>query len=369
MMIATMAVLIAVPTAAEEYTYSMKRGSVFEAFEALQDGLPDALAQELYGISLNHAADTVENLRDKLDIFAWIRRIVSIAEESLPSVLPMLTRMLSLLLLMAASQGIAAPSLKTCYLEVAVLFAALEVFQLTVNMVDIVQKYLTNLCSVMNSFLPIMEAVCLMGGQVTEKAVSSGGILLLLTLIGNFNRIVLVPLTSLLLTLSVVTTTCHEVKLGGLVTGLRKLLQRLWSIMGIVFSFMLGIQTILARAADSLASRTARFAIGSFIPVAGGLLSEAFSTLQTGMRFVRQAAGCGGIIVLLALLLPGVVPLVLYKAVLSLSAAVADLLDLSAVAGLLSEVGGMMDFLLGVVLVTALLFLFALILFMKAQTG
>lgn len=360
------------PVSAEEYTFSMNgSGSVTESFDALRENLPEEFAHELEGISLSDAGKTAENLRDRLDLSVWIGKIFAAVEESIPSVLPSFVPMFSLILLMAASQAVVpeSPALKKNFLEYAGLFAAVEVFRLTATVVDIVQNYLTNLCRMMNFFIPVIETVCLLGGRMTEKAVTGGGLLLLITLIGNFNSVVLVPLTALLFTLSIVTMTCPEVKLGGMVTGLRKFIQRLWSIMGILFSFLLGMQTILAKSADSLASRTAKFAIGSFIPVAGGLLSEAFSTVQEGLSFVRQAAGIGGILVILAILLPGIVPLLLYKTALSLTASAAELLGAASVSGLFNEIKGIVEFLLGVVLMTALLFLLALILFTKTQTG
>lgn len=363
---------LCVPVQAEEYTFSMNGGnSVTESFDALRENLPDEARDELDGISLSDAGKTAENLRGKLDLSAWISKILHAVEKSIPSVLPAFVPLFSLILLMAASQAVVPDSsaLQKNFLEYASLFAAVEVFRLTSSVVQIVQSYLTNLCSVMNFFIPVIETVCLLGGRMTEKAVAGGGILLLITLIGNFNSIVLVPLTVMLFALSTVMMTCPEVKLGGMVTGLRKFIQRLWAILGMLFSFLLGAQTILAKSADNLASRTAKFAIGSFIPVAGGLLSEAFSTVKEGMSFVRQAAGIGGILVILAILLPGMIPLMLYKLALSLTASAAELLGVSSAAGLFNEIKGIVEFLLGVVLMTALLFLLALILFMKTQTG
>ena len=70
-------------------------------------------------------------------------------------------------------------------------------------------------------------------------------------------------------------------------SGLRKFIGRLWSVFGILFSFLLSVQTLLAGAADSLGARTARFALASFVPVAGGMIAEALSTLRGGMAYVR----------------------------------------------------------------------------------
>lgn len=373
-MTAVMFRLFSASVFAEEYTFSydsVENLSLGESFDELLSALPEDLADELSGLSMDDPAGTAENLRKKLDIGEWFGRIFSSVGEYLPNIIPSILPMFSLILLMAGAQAALpdSPALKKTFIEFSGLFAAVEVFRLTSSVVEIVQAYLDNLCRVMNFFVPVIEAVCLLGGKLTEKAVSGGGIILLITLIGNFNNVVLVPLTYLLFSLSAVTMTCGEVKLGGMVGGVRKFIMRLWSIMGMLFSFLLGIQTVLAKSADNLASRTAKFAIGSFIPVAGGILSEAFSTVQEGMKFVRQAAGVGGILLILAILLPGIIPLALYKMALSLTASAAELLGVTSVAGLYNEIRGIVEFLLAVVLVTALLFLLALILFTKTNAG
>lgn len=363
--------VLACPTYAEEYTFSFDdRRSVEKSFDELLSALPEDLRNELDSVSLDDTESTVKALREEMNLGAWLRKIFAAVEDALPSIIPSFVPMFSLILLMAGAQAALpdSPALKKTFIEFAGLFAAVEVFRLTSSVVDIVRDYLDGVCKVMNCLVPVLEAVCLFGGKITEKAVTGGGILLLITLLGNFNNVVLVPLTYLLFALSTVTMTCQEVKLGGMVSGLRKFIMRLWSIMGILLSFLLGIQNILAKSADNLASRTAKFAIGSFIPVAGGLLSEAFSTVQEGMSFVRQATGIGGILLILAILLPGIIPLALYKLALSITASAAELLGVTSVTGLFTEIRGIVEFLLAVVLVTTLLFLLALMLFTKTQT-
>ena len=144
---------------------------------------------------------------------------------------------------------------------------------------------------------------------------------------------------------------------------------RLWQFGTLLFSFLLSVQSILAKSADSLAAKTARFAIGSFIPVAGGVIAEAFSTLKEGISVLRNAAGIGGIIVILLILIPGILPLILYKCTLSLAETAADVMNLGTMRGLLGEVHGITDMLFAFVLYTSLMFVLVIVIFTKAQVG
>lgn len=359
---------------AQEYTFYFGDDEILSAestINALADSLPDDLREEFEGISLHDIDGTVKNLQNKMSLGEWFERIFAVFEKYVPQILPSFLPLFSLILLMVCAQAVISEttSVKKSFIQFATLFLAVEVFRMTSTVLDMVRNYLSNLCNVMNFFVPLIETVCLLSGKVTEKAVTSGGLLLIITLIGNFNNIVLVPLTYLLFALSGITMTCSEVRIEGVVGGVRKFIMRLWTVMCIVFSFLLGIQSVLAKAADNLATKTAKFAIGSFIPLAGGMLSEAFTTVHEGMAFVRQATGIGGILIILAMLLPGIIPLALYKVALSVTKAVAEILGVTSIVGLFGEICGIIEFLMAVVLMTSLLFLLALILFTKTNVG
>jgi stage III sporulation protein AE len=177
------------------------------------------------------------------------------------------------------------------------------------------------------------------------------------------------PTVSLLFTFTAVVGACPDSHLGGVLSGVRKFIGRLWSVFGILFSFLLSVQTLLAGAADSLGARTARFALSSFVPVAGGMIAEALSTLRGGMAYVRQTAGVGGILVLLALFLPAVIPMVLVKLALSLTESAAGILGVGAASSMLGEVRGIAELIIGVVTGASLVFLITLMMFMKVWSG
>ncbi|MGN1408996.1 MAG: hypothetical protein ACI4XJ_02345, partial [Eubacteriales bacterium] len=150
------------------------------------------------------------------------------------------------------------------------------------------------------------------------------------------------------------------------VSSFRKFVNRMWQICAIFFSFLLGIQSILAKSADSLAAKGVKFAIGSFVPVAGGMLSEAYSTLREGLGFVRGVCGVGGIVVLLLLTVPALIPIVMYKLSIFIAKTASELLKCDVLTPILTEVGGIVDFLIGIMLSVELMFILSVLLFTKS---
>nr|MCR5682694.1 hypothetical protein [Clostridiales bacterium] len=213
----------------------------------------------------------------------------------------------------------------------------------------------------MELMVPVAEAIAIFDGSLTERQVASAGMMLAVTLTGEVAAHLLVPLTGALAGLTAVHAGCGV--LGSFTAGLRKALLRLWQFVTVCVSFLLGAQSVIAKSADSMAQRTAKFALSTFIPVAGSALAEAWSAIRTGAGFLRGAAGIGGILALLGLFIPAIVPLVLYRLLFSLSSEAAEILGLGEMHGMLEGAAGILELLVAFVLYSAVMFFFALVLF------
>ena len=238
---------------------------------------------------------------------------------------------------------------------------ACVVFRLATRAVTIARTVTETAAHIMELIVPVAEGICILGGAVTERQVASAGMMLAVTLTGEVAAHGLVPLTGALCGLTAVNAGCGV--LGSFTAGLRKALLRLWQFVAVCVSFLLGAQSVIARSADTMAQRTAKFALSTFIPVAGGALAEAWSAVRTGAGFLRSAAGIGGILALLGLLIPAVVPLLLYKAVLSLASQAAEVLGLAEMHAMLDGAAGILELLVAFVLYASAMFFFALVLF------
>ena len=357
---------------AAEYTYEKSESRsqmVAEGWEKLVEELPEELRGEADGIN----PATTGGLREKIGFKYWLGKFLEGISGSWGEVLPGIFRLFSMILLIAAVElsieNSPSSGLRKSFQTLSALASSVMLFGMTEKILDGAAAYLDRICGMMNTLTPMMEGLYLAEGNLTQRAVTTEAVMIAVTLIGNFTGKILAPLTNLLFTLSCLGNVCTDVRIGGFTNGFRKLIMRLWQFGTLLFSFLLSVQSILAKSADSLAAKTARFAISSFIPMAGGVIAEAFSTLKEGTAVLRNAAGIGGMIVLLLILVPGILPLVLYKCSLSLAETAAESMSLSGIRGMLGEVHGIVDMLFGFVLYTSLMFILVLVIFTKAQVG
>ena len=366
------ALVLSAPVQADEITYEKSPSAdlvLEENWKDVLDFLPEDIREE--AADLNPAED--EGLDDKIGFRYWIERILSSAGDILDGFLPSMLPLFSMLLVISAvemSIEITPESgLRKPFRLLTTLASSVLLFGITERIMTGAAAYLDRICGVMNLLTPVMEGLYLAGGNLTQKAVTTEAVMLAVTLVGNFSGKLLAPLTNLLFTLSCMSGVCSDVKIGGFTGGLRNTIMRLWQFGTLLFSFLLSVQTILAKSADSLAAKTARFAIGSFIPMAGGVIAEAFSTLKEGISVLKNAAGIGGIIVLLLIMVPGILPLILYKCALSIAETAAEMLNLGEMRGMIADIHGITDMLFAFVLYTSLMFMLVIIIFTKAQVG
>ena len=366
------ALVLSAPVQADEITYEKSPSAdlvLEENWKDVLDFLPEDIREE--AADLNPAEG--EGLDDKIGFRYWIERILfsacGILDGFLPSMLPLFSMLLVISAVEMSIEITPESGLRKPFRLLTTLASSVLLFGITERIMTGAAAYLDRICGVMNLLTPVMEGLYLAGGNLTQKAVTTEAVMLAVTLVGNFSGKLLAPLTNLLFTLSCMSGVCSDVKIGGFTGGLRNTIMRLWQFGTLLFSFLLSVQTILAKSADSLAAKTARFAIGSFIPMAGGVIAEAFSTLKEGISVLKNAAGIGGIIVLLLIMVPGILPLILYKCALSIAETAAEMLNLGEMRGMIADIHGITDMLFAFVLYTSLMFMLVIIIFTKAQVG
>ena len=96
--------------------------------------------------------------------------------------------------------------------------------------------------------------------------------------------------------------------------------------------------------------------LGSFVPVVGGALSEAFTTAQGCLHLLKTSVGIYGVVVSAVLFLPVIARLIVWYITVNLSSSASQVLGLSKISQFLKAISSALGILL------ALLFCFMLIL-------
>lgn len=246
------------------------------------------------------------------------------------------------------------------------LIAALSTGTVALKAARLAVSFISQLCSVMNAMIPIMSAVMISGGGVTQASVNSGALMLYITVTENITEKFLIPVAGALFALSTFSGIFKGVNISAFISGIQRFLMSVFGFSLMIFSFVLGIQTSLASSADTLAMKTVRFAVGSYVPIVGGAVSEALGTVTAGLAHVRHMTGTLGVVVILLTVLPTLISLFMCRISLVICKSVAEMLDCHEAASPISNGDSVLSLLLAFSAMSAVFFIFAVVLFMNS---
>ena len=102
---------------------------------------------------------------------------------------------------------------------------------------------------------------------------------------------------------------------------------------------MLGLQSVLAQNADTLAIKTGKFLISSSIPVVGSVASDAMGSVLSGLRVLKGSLGFAAIAVLAIDFLPILLQSAFYYLAYQLGGAVSKAFGLNRAGRVLEGMG------------------------------
>ena len=152
-----------------------------------------------------------------------------------------------------------------------------------------------------HSIIPSMTMLCMSGGEAATATMAHPVIFFVCSAAGSLIKNVITPLVLLR---AVCILLCAITKNGALNEFselFTKLHKTLLALSMSLFAGILGISSFAAASFDSLAARGVKFAISASVPVVGGSISEAMSSVAGSAMLLKNAVGLGGVVVLFAM--------------------------------------------------------------------
>lgn len=212
----------------------------------------------------------------------------------------------------------------------------------------------------MAAFIPVFAIITATSGKVATS-ISMSSLLLGaangVSLISNF---AVVPLIGGYMSLSLATSVSPLVNNSGISSAIKKLSLWIMSFITTIFLGVLSIQTVVNAHADNLSMRTAKFIIGSSVPIAGGILSESLGTLTASVSLLKSSVGIYGVVICCLIFLPIIIELLLWRFTIWGSDFVALSFSFSKISCLLQAIDTVLSVLIGIILLTAAMFIISL---------
>ena len=223
--------------------------------------------------------------------------------------------------------------------------------------------------SFMISFVPVFATVVALSGKTVTAPAMSALLLGAAQTVSFVSSFAVLPLMGGYLALSIGANVSPLTNGSAMVESIKKLSVWIISLLSTLFVGVLGIQTVVNSAADSVTLRTTKFILGTSVPIVGGALSEAVSTVSASLGLLRASIGIYGVVAIAFILLPIVVELILWRVMLMLDISLSELFSLSKITGILKAVDTMLGLLIGIILMIGGMFIVSLAVVMSASKG
>lgn len=185
-------------------------------------------------------------------------------------------------------------------------------------------KTLSSMATQINVLVPVILTLIAGVGGGTTAAVFSPAVAVITS--GMFNLIssVLMPMLAAAFVFGVVGSISGEGGPNKMSSFLRSAVKWLFGTGFFVLTAVMSIQGVTANVMDNLGVRGAKFAIGKYVPVIGGYMSEGFNLVVSGGIAIKNALGYTALVLLLLTILPAVMQIAVLSLCLKLSAAIAE---------------------------------------------
>lgn len=212
----------------------------------------------------------------------------------------------------------------------------------------------------MTAFIPVFAVIVSASGKAVTGVSMSALLLGAANGVSLLSNFAVIPLIGGYMSLSLATSVSPLVNNNGISSAIKKLSLWIMSFITTVFLGILSIQTVVNAHADNLSMRTAKFIIGSSVPVAGGVLSEALGTLTASMSLLKSSVGVYGVLVCSVIFLPIIIELLLWRFSLWIADFVTQSFSLPKISGLLQSLDTVLSVLIGIILLTGAMFIISL---------
>lgn len=359
------------PAAAQETDLETERAN--EEYAAFLESVPPEVAELLPDGFLEASLETGEDaLREAGSVNAIFRIVGKVTGLAVGENLALLAKICGLLLLAAVFRALASAKnggAGKAYAFCTTLAMAVLLLGLQREKISKLEAFFDTVMALCAAILPMMGTLYAMGGNLRRAVINQGVLSSFLTVLETLCAGTVLPVAGICLAFALMDATTGRAGLRALAGVIKRTFALTISFLMGILCFVLGTQSTLAKASDTLALRTARFAAGSFLPLVGGSVSETLRTVAGSVEYLRSVAGTGAILVLFFAFLPTFLSVLLTRIAFLLGGAVAGLLSCDAEQKLLGELSSVYGYFLAIIAVLFVTLLFSLTLFARCAAA
>lgn len=339
--------------AEEDDIYNRQREA--SGADSIYNALPDETRNYLDNIGLDGVLDGKSGSINSDNFFSSLLSVASDAFKS--EGIPVLT-LFGIILLCALANGMKTSlSQGSMIIDIAGTLCICSAIAVPIaGLIDECGDIITASANFMTIYLPVMAGLMISSGQGIS---ASSYYTLMMAASQGASQIcsrIILPLINIFFGISIVSSISPQISLSGICNLFHKSIKWILGFIMSVFASLLTIQTIIGSCSDTVTSKAVRFAVRSFVPVVGGALSDAYTTMQSCVKLLKSGVGIVAMIGTAFIYLPIFFKCLFWLAVLNICSSFSEIFELKTECTLFSSCSKALSSLIAVILSAMALF-------------
>lgn len=329
------------------------------------DGLFDILPKDAKGVLEEAKIKEVskESLM-QISFFDFLSSIWESIKSGFTKPLTMLLSCIGIILLCALLNSLKSSfhnqSYEHVFSVVSVICISSAIILPIANLIISISSLIKQVSNFLLSFIPVYVGIITASGKPISATAYSTAIIGVVQVISRISATVFVPLLGIYLAFCLIGSASHEINVEGIAKTVKTTVIVALSFLMTIFVGLLTVQGTVAASADTVALKTAKFAVSAFLPVVGSAISEALSSVQGFLGVIKSTVGGFGIIAVIAAFVPSIVSLLMMQFSLSIASGVSDALSTEKITSLLRSAQSVLSLILGITITFGVLLIVSL---------
>ncbi|OPY57529.1 MAG: Stage III sporulation protein AE precursor [Pelotomaculum sp. PtaU1.Bin035] len=222
------------------------------------------------------------------------------------------------------------------------------------------REVVDSMVSFMQALLPVLLTLLVAIGGLTSAAVISPVILTTLGVFGTLIKNIILPLLFFVAILGIVNNLSGQFKVSNLADLLKGAAMGLMGIFSTIFLGVLTIQGVAGAVGDSVTFKAAKFGVDAFVPVVGGVLSDALAAVVSSSLLIKNAVGIAGVAVIGTVMLIPLLKIITLAFIYKFAGALIQPIEGGQIVSCLNSLGNNLLLIFASVATVGLLFFFAI---------
>lgn len=278
------------------------------------------------------------------------RKIVKDVSEEISNNVKSVAAIVAISLLSSIAAALLSDKNIQSYISIAAVCAAAVVLIKSMDgIVTQTSDAITLMTDYSRAALPAVFSAAAACGAVVSASARYAAVCIAIDVLMSLTSRVVIPLTYAFLALALCRGIFDNPLLKTCQRFVKWLATTFMTLFTILFSGYIGLTGIVTSGVDAVAARTARTVISTTLPVVGGIISDAASTVLAAAGIIKNSAGALSLVTVAALCAGPFVALSIKMLLFRAAATACDMVPNTKLSGFVNDVGTALNLLLGLV--------------------